>query len=109
MTNRCDSAYARKLSSLFIFPLAVPHPRSLQYPAFDPPSGNYASSYTVSDMFGAIEAGGTKFVCGVGTGPDDLSTIQIPATSPDATIGACIEFLGSRNLQSVGIASFGPV
>jgi fructokinase len=60
-------------------------------------------------MFGAIEAGGTKFVCGAGTGPDDLSFIQIPATSPDATIGACIEFLGGRKLQSVGIASFGPV
>jgi fructokinase len=60
-------------------------------------------------MFGAIEAGGTKFVCGAGTGPDDLSVVQIPATTPEATIGACIEFLGRRNLQSVGIASFGPV
>ena len=27
-------------------------------------------------MFGAIEAGGTKFVCGIGTSPEDL-TIEV--------------------------------
>jgi fructokinase len=60
-------------------------------------------------LFGAIEAGGTKFVCGVGTGPDDLTTIQIPSTTPEDTVGACIEMLSRHDLQSVGIASFGPV
>src|SRR5690348_15145480 len=63
-------------------------------------------------MFGAIEAGGTKFVCGVGTGPADLTTTQIPTTSPEATMEAAIAFLRERSggrLEAVGIASFGPV
>src|ERR1051326_808269 len=47
-------------------------------------------------MFGAIEAGGTKFVCSVGTGPADLETIQIPTTSPAATIGGSVAFLRGR-------------
>ena len=44
-------------------------------------------------MFGAIEAGGTKFVCGVGTGPHDLKTVQFPTTTPDETIGESRRFL----------------
>ncbi len=60
-------------------------------------------------MFGAIEAGGTKFICGVGTGPDDLEAVHIPTTTPGETVGACIEHLGHYNLQAVGIASFGPL
>ena len=60
-------------------------------------------------MLGGIEAGGTKFVCGVGTGPGDLQTIHIPTTSPDATIAAAVEFLGKHAPRAAGIASFGPV
>lgn len=63
-------------------------------------------------MFGAIEAGGTKFMCGTGTGPDDLATLQLPTTSPEATVEAAIAFLrGQRGqrLWAVGIGSFGPV
>jgi fructokinase len=63
-------------------------------------------------MFGAIEAGGTKFVCAVGTGPSDLETVQIPTTSPQDTIAAAVTFLRIRaggQLQAVGIASFGPI
>jgi fructokinase len=66
----------------------------------------------VNHVYGAIEAGGTKFVCAVGTGPDDLDTIRIPTTSPEATIQAAVAFLrraaGGR-LEAVGIGSFGPV
>src|SRR6202162_5070213 len=63
-------------------------------------------------MFGAIEAGGTKFVCGVGTGPDDLDTIQFPTTSPDETVANAIKFLreaSKGDLKAVGIGSFGPI
>ncbi len=63
-------------------------------------------------MFGSIEAGGTKFVCGVGTGPNDLKTIQFPTTSPEPTLGAAIAFLRQQSdgeLLAVGIGSFGPV
>lgn len=60
-------------------------------------------------MLGAIEAGGTKFICGAGSGPDDIETIQIPTTTPAETTGAAIAFLRSRGVRAVGIASFGPV
>ena len=63
-------------------------------------------------MFGAIEAGGTKFVCGVGTGPHDLAITHLATTSPEATIGSAVTFLKENSggkLQAVGIGSFGPV
>src|SRR5204862_2002909 len=57
------------------------------------------------------EAGGTKFLCGIGGGPHDLETVEIPTTTPAVTIEAAIEFFRRRrgDLRSVGIASFGPV
>lgn len=64
-------------------------------------------------VFGAIEAGGTKFVCAVGTGPDDIrAQTNFPTTTPEETIGRAIEFLreeGGSELAAVGIAAFGPV
>ena len=63
-------------------------------------------------MYAGIEAGGTKFICGVGTCPDDHRTVQIPTTEPRVTIDAVIEFLrtaGAGNLKAAGIGSFGPV
>jgi len=62
--------------------------------------------------FGAIEAGGTKFVCGIGTGPEDLETVQIPTSAPEETVRAAVAFLrarGGEGLRAVGIASFGPL
>jgi fructokinase len=64
------------------------------------------------NIFGAIEAGGTKFICGVGAGPDNLRLTRIPTTSPPATIAAAVAFLRNEagaDLAAVGIASFGPV
>jgi fructokinase len=65
-------------------------------------------------LLGAIEAGGTKFVCAVGTGPQDLrARIEFPTTSPQETIGHTVAFLQeqakSECLLAVGIASFGPI
>ena len=38
--------------------------------------------------FGGIEAGGTKWICGIGSGPEDLAnTVSIPTTTPAETIG----------------------
>ena len=61
-------------------------------------------------MFGAIEAGGTKFICGVGTGPEDLRTVQIATTNPQATVEKAVAFFHDQGpLRAVGIGSFGPV
>jgi fructokinase len=65
--------------------------------------------------FGCIEAGGTKFVCAVASGPDDIAaTCRIPTTTPDETIGRSIDFfteqgLGGGDLAAIGVASFGPI
>lgn len=60
---------------------------------------------------GAIEAGGTKWLCAVGTGPDDLvATETIPTTTPDETIGRALAFFRRRGpIEAVGIGCFGPV
>jgi fructokinase len=64
--------------------------------------------------FGGIEAGGTKFVCAVGTGPDDIrAEIRLPTESPDITMGRVIDFFQAQQEQhdiaAIGVASFGPV
>ena len=62
-------------------------------------------------MFGAIEAGGTKFVCGIGTGPDDLTVVQIPTTTPESTLAEAVDFFrhSKEPIRAIGIGSFGPV
>jgi fructokinase len=63
-------------------------------------------------MLAGIEAGGTKFVCGIGTGPEDLRTEQFPTSTPEITLPQVIEFFkqhGGDKLDAVGIGSFGPV
>ena len=69
----------------------------------------------MSNLVGGIEAGGTKFVCAVGTGPEDIrAESRFPTTDPDETIGRAIAFFREQQrhlgpLSAVGIASFGPV
>jgi len=63
-------------------------------------------------LWGGIEAGGTKFVCAVGTGPDDLwAEARFPSTTPEETIGQAIQFFQQQRepLAAIGIASFGPL
>jgi len=60
---------------------------------------------------GAIEAGGTKWLCAVGTVPDDLvATETIPTTTPHETIGRALAFFRCQGpIGAVGIGCFGPV
>jgi fructokinase len=64
-------------------------------------------------LWGGIEAGGTKFVCAVGTGPDNLrAEVRFPTTTPEETFGRAIQFFQQQekeSLTAIGIASFGPV
>jgi fructokinase len=62
-------------------------------------------------MFGAIEAGGTKFICGIGTGPDNLKTAQFPTSTPEITLASVVRFFkdSQLHLDAIGIGSFGPV
>lgn len=63
-------------------------------------------------LYGGVEAGGTKFVCAVGTGPNDLRAMAtIPTTSPTATIAAVADFFRrqAQAVRAIGIGSFGPV
>jgi fructokinase len=66
-------------------------------------------------VYGGIEAGGTKFVCLIGTGPGDMrERIQIPTTTPENTLHEAIGFFRAAEIRvgklaAIGIASFGPV
>ncbi len=65
-------------------------------------------------LIGAIEAGGTKFVCAIGT---DRGTILkkaiIPTQTPAKTMDAVLQFFTSdfrfKKIRALGIASFGPL
>ncbi len=61
-------------------------------------------------LVGGIEAGGTKFICAVGSGPDDLEISQpIPTRSPEETMRDVVAFFQGRKLKRMGIGSFGPI
>jgi fructokinase len=62
-------------------------------------------------IFGGIEAGGTKWVCAIGSGPDDIvSSIVFPTSRPEDTIARATTFLSANgSLSAVGVGSFGPI
>jgi len=68
----------------------------------------------MSTVYGGIEAGGTKFICAVGTSPGDLrAETRFPTTTPIETIGRAVLFFREQQeqetLAAIGIGSFGPV
>ncbi len=66
-------------------------------------------------LWAGIEAGGTKFVCAVGSGPDDIrADTTFPTTTPQETLARSVAFFGDHMRRhgtpaALGIASFGPV
>jgi fructokinase len=62
-------------------------------------------------VYGGVEAGGTKWVCAIGTSPDDLrAETTIPTTGPRETIDRAVAFFEREGpVDAIGIGSFGPV
>jgi fructokinase len=65
-------------------------------------------------LFGGIEAGGTKFVCAVGSGPHDIrAETRFSTTTPAETLGQALAFFRAQQAEheiaAIGMASFGPV
>lgn len=61
-------------------------------------------------IFGGIELGGTKIVCGIGDeNANVLERVSIPTTTPQETLEKCLEFFKNKGISSLGIGSFGPV
>ncbi len=62
-------------------------------------------------LIAGVELGGTKVICVLASGPNDVrERVQIPTTTPDETLGAVEQVLrGWSGYDALGIASFGPV
>lgn len=61
-------------------------------------------------MFAGVELGGTKCICILGSGPDDIrDQVAVPTTTPDETLGAIAAILGGWDFRALGIAGFGPL
>ena len=64
----------------------------------------------MAELIGCLEGGGTKFVCAVGSSPEDIrEEIRFPTTTPDETIGKSIAFFKKHKLAAIGLAPFGPL
>jgi len=63
-------------------------------------------------LYGGIEAGGTKFVCAIGRGPEEIEDqTRFSTTTPDETISRATAFFrqSPESIRALGIGSFGPV
>lgn len=65
-------------------------------------------------LYGAVEAGGTKFVCAAADADEILAETRIATTDPATTLEAVAEFFGEVEVElgafrAFGIATFGPV
>lgn len=59
---------------------------------------------------GAIEAGGTKFVCGIGNEEGKIEErISFPTEEPERTLDHVVSYFKNRRVNAIGIGSFGPI
>jgi len=69
----------------------------------------------MDELLGAVEAGGTKFICAVGKNHKNIHRqTAIPTDTPENTLNACFDFFKEATstfgpLSAVGLASFGPL
>jgi fructokinase len=61
-------------------------------------------------LYGAVEMGGTKTDVAVGTTLHDMSEpSRIDTTDPEETLGRICHYFADRQVDAVGVASFGPL
>lgn len=59
---------------------------------------------------GAVEAGGTKIVCGIGNEQGDIvERIDFPTESPEVTLAKIVQYFRERPVAAIGVGSFGPI
>ena len=59
---------------------------------------------------GALEAGGTKMVCAIGDEQGNIfDRASFPTLTPEETMGGLIEYFKDKNIEALGIGSFGPL
>ena len=73
------------------------------------------SDMTPTSLYGGIEGGGTKFVCAVGSSPDDIrAEARFATADPERTIQEVVAFFQEQSrlqgtLAGIGLACFGPL
>lgn len=63
-------------------------------------------------ILGAIEGGGTKFVCAIATAAEPAAIVEstrVDTTTADETLARVADFFRGRGVEALGIAHFGPV
>lgn len=61
-------------------------------------------------LVGAIEGGGTKFVCAVGNEHNEIiERVSFPTTTPAETLANVFTFFDNFEMEAMGVASFGPI
>ena len=59
---------------------------------------------------GAIEAGGTKIVCGIGNENGEIEErISFPTERPERTLDQVIAYFQDKGVEAIGIGTFGPI
>ncbi|UUZ84888.1 ROK family protein [Paenibacillus sp. P26] len=59
---------------------------------------------------GAIEAGGTKFVCGIGNESGAIEDrVSFPTEHPEKTLGKVIDYFKDKQVEAIGVGTFGPI
>lgn len=59
---------------------------------------------------GGIELGGTKMVCAISNENGEvLDRYTIPTTTPEETLPKLLDYFKDKNIDSLGVGSFGPV
>ncbi|GGG61528.1 ROK family protein [Paenibacillus radicis (ex Gao et al. 2016)] len=59
---------------------------------------------------GAIEAGGTKFVCGIGNEEGVIEDrVSFPTENPESTMANVIAYFEGKGVEAIGIGTFGPI